>query len=290
MKEINVTKVELNLKKEIERNFLFKRLTVDSNDRVIDDTEFNASGDPVHRITYRYSVNDNISERIEFDASDNLIERHLYHENEEGIVSSSTIEFGNGSKTIKNYAFTDLGKADKATLTDENGVILGYETYILDDLDRIISEFESNSNHEELFKINREFDNNDDIIKEIQFSNGEIDLVTSNSYQDSEIIKIQRGKDLENFYESEVRELDSKKRLLKRTTTDHEYGDIQIEQLEYDSNDNMVSNIVAHNGRTIFTNLCKYDGSNRLMEEYVMELNLSGNINKHEQLYHKHDD
>lgn len=216
------------------------------------------------------------------------MERHIYNENEEGIVVSSSIEFGSGSKIIKTYAFTELGNADKGTLTDENGAILGYETFILDDQERIISEFESDPDHEELFKINREFDDKGDQVKEIQFSNGEIDLVTSNFYEDGEIVKIQRGKDLESVYDTEIRELDSKKQLVTRTTTDHEYGDVQIEQFEYDSNDNLISNSIAYNGRTIFTNLCKYNNSNLLIEEYVMELNMSGSIGKHEEVYHQY--
>lgn len=289
MKEINITKAELNSKKEIEKRFLYKKMTIDSNYRVIDEIEFNASGDPIHRLTYRYSTHDNISERIEFDASNNLTERYFY--NEKGVYSSSTIEFGDGSKTIINYAYTDLGNSKMATLTDENGVILGYETSVRDNQGRIISEFESDANHEEVFKIDRVFDDKGNLTREIQFSNGEIDFVTTNFYnKDGEIIKIKRGRDMESFYDTELLDLDSKNRLLKRTTTDHEYGDIHIEQFEYDSNDNVISNVEMFNGQTIYTTRCKYDDSNRLIEEYMMELNFNGSIIKHEHLYYKHDD
>lgn len=290
MKEIIVTKAELNLKKEVERKFLYKKLTLDSSDRVIDDTEFNYKGAPIHRITYRYSPFDNISERIEFDASNNLIERHLYQEDENGEITSSTIEYGNGTKTIKNYEFTDLGNADKATLLNETGEIIGYETYVLDNDSRLISEFESDEEHNELFKINREFDLEGNVIREIEFVQSEINLVTSNHYKNGQLTKVQRGKDMDSFYSTEIRELDSKNRLVKRTTNFHDYGDVEIELLEYDSKDNVISNVVSVNGRTIFTNVCIYDLSNRLVEEYVMELDLNGSINKHERLFHEYND
>ena len=290
MKEFTISKVELNLKKEVEREFLWRRETVDGQDRVLDATEYNASGDQVHRVTYRYSPFDNVSERVEMDAFNGLIERHLYTENEDGEVTSSTIEFGNGAKTTKTYAFTDLGNADKATLTDENGIILGYETFILDDQERLISEFESDADHKELFRINREFDDQGRLIQEVEFSYGEIDQVTRNTYQNDQLVKVERGKSLDSFYATEVRELDVKGRLKKRTITDHEFGDVEVEEFEYDANGNVLSNLVTHNGRTIFTNVCTYDNSNRLTEEYVMELTIGGSINKHERLYHNYQD
>ena len=286
MKEIIITKAELNLKKEIEREFRYKKLTVDSSDRVIDDTEFNHKQEPIHRITYRYSPFNNVSERIEFDASNKLIERHVYIEDGHGEITSSIIEYGNGSKTIKNYEFTDLGKADKATLTDEKGNVLGYETYVLDDDNRVISEFESDEAHNELFKVNREFDCNGQVLKEIEFTQGEVSLVTTNFYENKQLTKIQRGKNLTSCYSTEIRELDRKNRLVKRTTTYHDNGDVEIEVLEYDNCDNVISNIAIINGRTVFTNICQYDASNRLIEEYIMELNLNGSISCHERLFH----
>lgn len=288
MKEVHITKAELNLKKEIEKRFLYKKLTIDSNNRVIDETEFNEAGDPIHRITNKYSPDDNISERIEFDASNNLIERDLY--NEKGVHFSSIIEFGDGSKTIKNYAYTDLGNTDKVTLTDENGVILGYEASVRDNQDRIICEFRNDANNNEVFKIDRVFDDKGNLTREIQFSNGEIELVTDNFYnKDEKVIKIQSGRDLESFYITELLDLDAKNRLLKHTTTDHEYGDIHIEHFDYDSNDNEISNVEVFNGITISSNLCKYDDSNRLIEENMIEHDVSGSIIKHEQLSYKHD-
>ena len=116
-------------------------------------------------------------------------------------------------------------------------------------------------------------------------------MVTDNFYNtDGKVIRIQSGSDLESFYNTELLDLDAKNRLLKHTTTDHEYGDIHIEQFEYDSNDNVISNIEVFNGLPISTNLCKYDDSNRLLEEYMITYDTSGSILKYEQLFYKHND
>jgi len=290
MKEIIITKAELNLNKEIDRKFLHKKITVDHMDRVLDETEYNFKGDAIHRITYRYSTFDNISETIEFDASNNLIERQLYSEDENGEITSSTTEYGNGAKTTKKFQFTDLGNADKATLIDENGNVIGYETYILDSDERIVSEFESDENHNELSRIDRKFNDSGEILRETHFSEGEIDEITSNHYRNGQLVKIQRSKNLESIVSTEVREFDSKNRIIKRTTNYHEYSDVEIEFSEYDNNDNVVSNMVEVNGRMIFTNVCKYDKENRLLEEYIMELNLNGSINAHERVFYAYKD
>lgn len=291
MKEIKITKVELDLNRESKRKFLFKTRTLDSKDFVLDDTEFNENGDPVHRITYRYSEHETLLEKIEYDASDDLIERHIFIETEPEIVNETIIEYGNGSKITKKFRDTDLGKGYQGTVTDENGIVLGYETYVFDDQKRIVSEIESNEMLEEVFRIDRMYDASGKITSEIQFSDGAMDGVTRNYYNaEGDLIEIQIGPDEETISTKQLFELDAKKRIVKRMRHFLDSGEEEIEHYAYDENDNLISNHFVQNGRTIFINLCKYDDKNRLKEEYVMEISIRGKIRKHERLFYDYED
>ena len=257
------TKIKLDVnKKEINR-FLFKMYTVDSSGKTLDETEYDSESNVVCKRIYRYFDTGEVKEYIEYDPSDELLERHSYTKNELGEFDRHEFEFADGKKSIKEFAFTDIGNADKATITDENGYITGFEVYVLDDQSQTKEEIELDSENNEIAKYVKTYNENGTLKLEKLYRGGV--LFTEESF-----------------------EYDEKGNVVKKIHTNYLDSFKVIDNYQFDLNNNMIYNSSHQNGVLVFENKCGYDEKNNLVSEEFFELDFwEKRIVLHERLLHE---
>jgi len=75
MKKKKTTSIIFDVNKNEIGRFLSRETTIDSSDRIIDETEFSENGNPVRRLIYRYFESGDLSEQIEYDSLNQLLQR-----------------------------------------------------------------------------------------------------------------------------------------------------------------------------------------------------------------------
>ena len=256
------TKIKLDRdKNEIER-FLFKESTIDSRGNVLDETEYNDDSSVACKRIYRYFNDGTVKEYIEYNPFDELIERHVYVENESGDIERIIFEYGDSHKTLKEFHFRDLGLADMATLYDENGSIVGYETYILNEAGKIVEQIETNSENVETVRFVKAYDEAGNGIEDKKFIDGRLTETTSYIY-------------------------DGDGNVTKKITSNSVQRFQIIDDYKYDLFGNMIHNTSFQNDFLVFENKCTYDDHNNLLTEEFFEIDYwEKRITRHEKLVH----
>ena len=248
-------------KNEISR-FQFKEMTTDSADKVLNETEYNEDNSVACKRIYRYFENGSVKEYVEYDPMDELIERHVYHENEDGEIEKVVFEYGDGHKVVKQFGLSELGHADKVTLYDENNVILGYETYVCNEYGEVVERIVLDEEGIETLKLTNTYDNNGNVLEERKIVGGKLAEVTSHAY-------------------------DSSGKVVRKELKNKSEGYQVVDEYKYDDDGNMVHNTTFKNGTLIFENKCTYDKDNQLLTEEFFEIDFwEKKIARHEKLLH----
>lgn len=257
------TKIKLDTKKNETDKFVFKEYTADDNGNTLDETEYDEYGNIVCKRIYRYFDTGEVREYIEFDPTDELLERHLYSKNEFDIFDKIEHEFIGGQKTIKEFFFTDLGNAEKAIIKNENDEITGYEIYVQNDKGQTIEEIELDENEIEVTRFSKIYNEDDLLISEKQFSNGQL-------------------------YTEENFEYNDKGDVIRKIFKNYPDNYIVIDDYKFDDRGNMIYNCSHQNGILVFENKCGYNDENELISEEFFELDFwERKIVKHERLIHE---
>lgn len=257
------TKIKLDVNKIEINRFLFRKYTVDSNGKTLDETEYDSESNIVCKRIYRYFDTGEVKEYIEYDPSDELLERHSYFKNESGEIDRLEFEFSDRQKSIKSFSFTDIGNADKATITDENGEITGFEVYILDEQGQTKEEIELDSENNEISKYVKTYNENGMLKFEKQFREGIL-------------------------FNSESFEYDEKGNVVKKIHINYPDKFEVIDDYQFDKNNNMIYNSSHQDGILVFENKCGYDDNSNLIFEDFFELDFwEKSILRHERLIHE---
>lgn len=257
------TKIVLDLNKNEINRFLFKTYTVDSNGNTLDETEYDSKSNVVYKRIYRYFDTGEVKEYIEYDPFDELLERHFYTKNKSGEVDRFEYEFAGGQKSIKEFSFTDIGNADKATIRDENGEITGFEVSILDEQGRTKEEIELDSENNEISKYEKAYDENGMLKIEKNYKDGILFNTVSFEY-------------------------DEKGNLVKKIHRNYPDNFEVIDIYQFDIKNNMIYNSSNQNGVLVFENKCGYDENNNLISEEFFELEFwERRIVRHERQIHE---
>lgn len=262
MQSWTTTKIELDIDKNETGRFLFKEFTLDSRGNVLDETEYNSDSSLACKRIYRYFDNDTVKEFIEYDPSDELIERHEYVENRDGDIERIIYTYTNGHRIVKKFNFQGAGLADTATLYDETDAIVGYETYILNDDGHIVEQVERNADDMELVKYTKVYDEFGNAISEKKFVDGKLTETVAYSY-------------------------DETGNVVRKVTINKAHTFEMIDEYKYDQFGNILQHITFQNGFVVFENRCTYDRFHNLATEEFFEINYwEKRITRHEKLIH----
>lgn len=242
-----VTKVMLDRDKNETSRFEFMETTTDSRGNVLDETEYHEDGSVSSKHIYRYFDDGTVKEYVEYNPFDELLERHVHIANEDGDVETILYEYGDGHKVTRTFRYTELGLADTATLRDEKGAILGYETSVFNENGDVIERVEFDEKHIETLKHLAEYDDDGNVLEEKKFVDGILNEITSYAY-------------------------DLHGNVTRKTARDAQEGHQTIDEYRYDEQGNMEYNASFHNGVLIFENKCTYDADGNLKTEEFFEI------------------
>lgn len=262
MKDLITIKIKLDRDKNELYRFQWNEMTTDSNGNVLNETEYNEDNSVSCKRIYRYFDDGSVKEYVEYDPMDALTERHEYFENEDGEIEKVVYEYGDGHKIVKQFSFSDLGLADKATLYDENHLVLGYETFVFNENGHVIVRIDSDEENMETLKYIIAYDDQGNVKEERKFVEGALTEVTFYSYNSNG--KMSR------------KELNNKKE-----------GFQVVDEYSYDDRGNQVYHVSFQNATLIFENKCTYDQDGLLSIEEFFEIDFWENkVIRHEKLLH----
>ncbi|MCG8583056.1 MAG: hypothetical protein MI866_24270 [Bacteroidales bacterium] len=104
MEKWNTIKIELDSNKEEIRRYTWRKCQVNAKGNPIDEIEFDDEGNIICKRFYRYFDDETIEEYIEYDAFEELVERHHFTKSESGEIQKEVLEYENGLKTVKDYS------------------------------------------------------------------------------------------------------------------------------------------------------------------------------------------
>ncbi len=268
--------------------YISEEITYDVRGNVLDQTRFDQSGRALHRVVFRYSdVSGNLVEQVEYDSLNGLIERKEFLENANGEVYKAVITYNDGSSETREYAFSDLGKADRAIVHDETGTRTGEEIFAYDDEDNLILEIEKDADGTEVLRIERDYSPGALLKAKRIFVNGEIQESTTFGYNayGSRVIRIKKNRS-GTIVESEVTSYTDQNVPVERRLESNSGSVGIVEESIFDETGNIVLVESRKGGQLIFRNACAYDEDHLLISEELLELTSGGKVLRHEKLEH----
>lgn len=247
MKTFQKTRVKLTPRKEEELRYIEETYLVDSSGKTLNRTIFNPDGSISHKVIFRHFEDGAVKEYIVYDTKDVLLERHFHEKGDNGYLAKSIFEYENGQKIIKTFVFNEDTHTEKVTITDQDGDLLGYEIYVFDESDNVISEKEIDSNGNEITTYRKDYDDSNIIQKEGYYLEGILQSTTRFTYNESN-------------------------KLVKSETEDFMQGTKTTDEFKYDLKGNQVYTFSTIDGVIIFENKCTYDNANDIIEEEYFQI------------------
>jgi antitoxin component YwqK of YwqJK toxin-antitoxin module len=280
----------LDVDKNPINRFLSKEITFDNQGRTYDCTEYDENGNVERKALFRYSsITGEILQQIEYDSLNHLMERQEFIENEDGEVYQSILQYADGSKIIKNYELSDLGNAERTLLTDENDQLIGEEIFILDQNDRVIAEIEKDAQGKEILKFENLYCDKGNLIEQKKFEHGHLQDLTTMEYTGNNVLQKKTRLVNGRVVEEEGFVFGDEHQLSKKTVRKLSDSMDVLDEEFYDEFSNLISHVCYTNGKLTFTNTCTYDENKLLKHEYIMEIEWSGKVLRHEVLEHLYE-
>ncbi|WP_430814297.1 hypothetical protein [Carboxylicivirga sp. RSCT41] len=249
MEKWNTIKIELDTDGNETRRYPWRKCNVDSKGNPLEEIELDCEGNIICKRFYRYFEDETIEVYIEYDAFEELVERHHYTKNESGETVKVVLEYENGLKITKDYSYTDLGNSYKAVVRNEDGEVTGYEVYVQNEEGQTIEEIELDENNNELIKFQKSYGGNGDLKIEKEYRDG-------------------------NLYQGERHEYDANGNVTKTTLRNYIDNYEVVEIYEYDRNNNLIRNSSHQDGMLVFENHRSYDANSKLKFEKVFQMDI----------------
>ena len=188
---------------------------------------------------------------------------------------------------MKDYLFSDLGYADRCYITNENNEAIGGEVFIFDNNENVICEIEFDENKNEVLKLERKYSDNGNLMEEARYLEGDLEDINMFKYNAENFVVERVKKDIDGIeVEKEIIEYNERNEEIKKTVFANESH--IIEEFLYDDKGNMVLNSVRRDGQLVFRNSCCYNEVNEVISEEILEIDWQGNIYRHEKLIHEY--
>lgn len=283
------TRIILDADRAEKERYICQEITMDSADRVLDETEYASDGAMLRKLLYRYAPSGEVSTQIEFDSFNHLIERQDFIEDEGGQIQRVVTEYADGTKLIKSYDTHALDFSDTAYLTNEHGEMMGKEILIFDERQQPVQEIAIDANGVESWKMEKEFDDFGNILSEFEYRDGNLVESTHYTYNLKGLLaeKVRKHGD-GAIFASEDTVYNDDDLEVRKSSRSMETGTEVIEEWHYDGNKNIVLNTIVRNGKLVFRNSCAYDDGGRLVLEDIAELDGAGGVARHEKLIHEY--
>lgn len=234
---------------------------------MVDESIFDQQGKMVVKRTYRYYDNDRLHEEIRYDPNNDILERTTYEENDDNVLEKVEISFNGHQKVIKSINPMGLDLSTDVIIKDEQGVYLGKEYHQFNENGDKIIEIIYDKKDEQKCHSEMKYSGPDEKFQEEVYYENMCEFCEFNSFQKLDSLMIMQDGELAA---DEVMEFDGRGMITGKVHTDYVHEYRSEETHNYDERGNMVLLEIYVNGELTFTNKCKYDKHNRMIEEHVI--------------------
>lgn len=288
MIRMTTTKVEFDLDKIEINRFLFKEFHFDVHEKLIEESEYDRNGKLEVRTLYRYNSLGLVSEQIYYDSWNELIERHQFFFDDNGLLLKSEVEYSNGSKFIKTYSFTALGQADEVIITDENDMFQGREVYHFGASGQKLEAIEMDESNIEVLRHTMKYNDDQNLIDECIYRNSILENQHVYEYDMSGNLSLSRSYDgAGKLLQSTNHIYNISGQLVEVRVNNPSNSTEMIEKYEYDAEGNQILGTARIDGKLVFHNTCTFQNK-KIISEEIFEMALYKGIATHHKLIHEH--
>lgn len=208
---------------------------------------FNEDGEIENKSMFEVGEDGNILSQIHYERSNDLVERTDFFDTDDSIQYKSEITTKDGSKTIHEYHYNQIGNTDLITIKNEDGSVEAYEIFKFNDKKAVIEEVRTNENYVPQFTKKLFYDQIDRLLKEEYFdSKNRLHRVVDYQYNERGLLET-------------------------KIDTNQEFSSITLNKYTYDLTGNQILDETFQNAMLSFKNQCKYDDWNNLIEEKIIQ-------------------
>jgi hypothetical protein len=226
----------------------------DKNGNLVSSVLFNESGEIDSKSLFELNNEGKILAQIHYERRNDLIERTDFFDTEDEVQYKTEVTSKDGTKTIHEYRYNQLGNTDQITIKNEDDSIEAIEIFKFNDDGILIEEIRTNGSYEQQFKKKLSYNNKGQVAQE-EF------LDDANRLQ-REVVY--------HYNENNL--------LIEKVDKNLEWGSVTNHKYSYDSLGNQILDETFQNGVISFKNHCKYDDQNNLIEERIIQIGLENFI------------
>jgi hypothetical protein len=247
IKRILSTILRINAYGEEVENHILSEAIYNENGHRTSFILFTEDGEIESKSMFEVSEEGNILSQIHYERRNDLIERTDFFDTEEQVQYKTEITAKDGTKTIHEYKYNQLGNTDQIIIRHEDGSVEGYEHFKFDDQGKLVEEIRANADLSIQFR------------KKISYNDG---YVSKEDFFDDKG-RLQR----EITYRNNENGL-----VLSKLDSNLEWGTLTENKYAYDPTGNQIVDETFENGKMTFRNECHYDDENNLIEERIIQI------------------
>lgn len=264
VRSINSTINRLNVFGEIITSYRYSESQYNENGHLTVQVLLNEDGEIESKSMFELDDVGNIQTQVHYERRNDLVERTEYFDTEEATQYKTEITTGDGSKTIHEYRYNQLGNTDQITIKNDDGSIEGYEIFKFNNDGLLIEEIKVNESYIPLFS------------KRLTYT------------EDQQISKEEFFDDANRLHREIKYHFNEDNLLVEKIDSQLDGGTITINKYSYDLVGNQILDETFQNGVLTFKNQSKYDDENNLIEEKVVQIGQENFIEiiQHEIMYY----
>lgn len=248
IQSIKSTITRLNAYGEEIETYTSSESVFNENSDLTSATLYNEDGVIDSKSIYELDEHGKILAQIHYERKNDLIERTDFFDTEDEIQYKTEVTATDGSKTIHEYRYNQLGNTDQITIKNEDGSIEALEIFKFNDKDILIEEIRTSGAHELQFRKRLSYNEKGQVSKE-EFFDDANRLQRKISYQ-----------------------YNDKSQLTEKVDENLEWNSVTNHKYTYDLVGNQILDETFQNGMLSFKNYCTYDDHNNLIEERVIQI------------------
>ena len=247
IRSIKTTVAIVDPYEEIHSAYLESEQEYNEEGHLTSEVRYNERGIIISKRIFELSPDGSILAQMNYERNTDLIERTEFFDDYEQVQYKTEVTGADGTKTIQEYHYNQLGNTDRITVKNEQGEIEGYEIFVFNENDQPIEEIKLDANHQVEFKKVITYDVNGQLITEIYFDKEQPVRTVAYSYTEKGLA-------------------------FEKTDISHDTDAKIVNRYSYDLAGNQVLDETFQNGQLIFKNYCTYDDRDNLVEERVINL------------------
>ena len=246
----------------------------DQNGRLVNETEFDASGQAERKTLYTFDEAGRLIEQTVFIGHDQLLERTDHFYDDQGHLIRTEATPADGEKSIKEYHYDPVENIEKAVLNSANGEIKGYEILWYGSENEVIAEVKTDTHNRTAYKRFATYDGAGRLVMEEIFGYDEVfEKRTVYRYAPGGLLtEITTQGPNRRPLRTETYVYNEDRRLVECVQVDHPQDQETSVRYRYDARGRQVAEETYEDGQLMRQNRSTYDTKGNVVEEEVVSM------------------